>query len=268
MVDSQAIESERETLSALFLQLKEAQQLADVADEIRFNVPISDASDIWDELWLDKTPTDNTSDNTQVTQDSASYRPADSAPNSSSSASSSHPIEDHIIAFPSNGFANSAFRDLELAHRISRADDLLIHIRNLVVEKSFQFSHVIRVSPRKGVTTRARATIKKLNNEIADLGRMYSRCRSCILLLSEDLSVSSRFKALLPADVAGSTAILNPNEPGSTTIKLSWIWQTSSRHLVGFADANDEVDTYAGERAETPASLLECMFFSFPFISY
>jgi hypothetical protein len=32
-----------------------------------------------------------------------------------------------------------------------------------------------------------------------------------------------------------STAIINPNEPGSTQLKLSWIWQTSGGHRLGLA---------------------------------
>ena len=31
-------------------------------------------------------------------------------------------------------------------------------------------------------------------------------------------------------DVKASTAIVNPNEPGSTWLKLSWIWQTAGSH--------------------------------------
>ena len=89
---------------------------------------------------------------------------------------------------------------------------------------------------------------------------MYSKCRSCILILGAEPSIISRFQPLNLIDVVGSSAVLDPNEPGLTSIKLSWIWQTSTRHLIGFADANDEVDTYAGQRAETPANLLECVF--------
>jgi hypothetical protein len=83
-----------------------------------------------------------------------------------------------------------------------------------------------------------------------------------MLILGAEPSIISRFQPLNLIDVVRSSAVLDPNEPGSTSIKLSWIWQTSTRHLIGFADANDEVDTYAGQRAETPANLLECVFIS------
>ena len=48
------------------------------------------------------------------------------------------------------------------------ASEQLHHIQNLIAEKSFQFSHLIRVSPHKAVTTRARAAVKKLNDQIAE----------------------------------------------------------------------------------------------------
>ena len=38
------------------------------------------------------------------------------------------------------------------------------------------------------------------------------------------------FKVLTVNDIKASTAIVNPNEPGSTQLKLSWIWQSASGH--------------------------------------
>jgi hypothetical protein len=165
------------------------------------------------------------------------------------------PIEEQIIALPSNGNTSNVYRELELAHRISMAEEQLNHIRSLIADKSFQYSHVIRVSPKKGVTTRARAVVKKLNNQIAEYCRMYSRCRSCLEILGAENSILSTFKVLRPLDVAGSTAVLNPNEPGSTGIKLSWIWQSSARRF-GIADD-------AESHADNPASLIECVCISF-----
>ncbi|KAF8801024.1 hypothetical protein BYT27DRAFT_7116196, partial [Phlegmacium glaucopus] len=42
-------------------------------------------------------------------------------------------------------------------------------------------------------------------------------------------------KPLQPEDIRASTAIVNPNEPGSTQLKLSWIWQTAGGHRLGLA---------------------------------
>jgi hypothetical protein len=61
---------------------------------------------------------------------------------------------------------------------------------------------------------------------------------------------------LNPSDIAASTIVINPNDPGSTRISLSWIWQTSARHILAFsAEQNDNPVTNADDQN----SLLECM---------
>ena len=272
-VDSQIIETEREELTALFLQLKQAQQLAAVAEPNTTSFPHADV-DVWDDLAFDPVPA-----SAEDLPTSAERRQAAAGASGGSAKASSQPvqsksaripgivpIEDQLIALPSNGNTSNIYRELELAHRISAADEQLNHIRNLIAEKSFHFSHIIRVSPRKGVTTRARAAVKKLNNLIAEHCRMYARCRSCILILGAEENILSRYKLLEPTDVAGSTVILNPNEPGSTAISLSWIWQTSARHLVTFTRTDAEVDD--PPPADIPVSLIECMLFLFNMIYF
>ena len=244
-IDREIIQTEREELTSLILNLKQLQQAAAVGEPNAPNVSSSDTIDAWDDFAFDPIPV------------SAESVPSNSTP-SSSKKSSNHtgpvPIEDQIIALPSNGNTNTneVYRNLEIAHRISTAEELLNHIRNLIAKKSFQFSHVIRVSPRKGVTTRARAAVKKLNNEIAEQCRFYTRCRSSLLVLGADPSILSEYKNLNPSDVAGSTAVLDPNKPGSTSIKLSWIWQISARNILGFGGTNESPD-------DIP-SLTECKF--------
>ena len=76
------------------------------------------------------------------------------------------------------------FDQLEIDHHIASANNQLNLIQNLVVEKSFQYSHVIQVSPQKGVTTRSQAGVKKLNNEITEHCHMY--------LTKQNLSRSSQ----------------------------------------------------------------------------
>ncbi|KAF8814634.1 hypothetical protein BYT27DRAFT_7249673 [Phlegmacium glaucopus] len=102
----------------------------------------------------------------------------------------------------------------------------------------FQYSHVIRVSPRKGVNTHSRAAVKKLNLKILVHCRMYTQCRACLLRLGADPAVLSCFRILTPDDVKTSTAIMNPNKPGSTQLTLSWIWQTAGGHRWGLATGN------------------------------
>ncbi|KAF9521304.1 hypothetical protein CPB83DRAFT_739943, partial [Crepidotus variabilis] len=53
--------------------------------------------------------------------------------------------------------------------------------------------------------------------------RAYRRCRAALerLITSEDLG---SWPELLPEHVKGSTAVRQPNIPGSTEVRLSWIW--------------------------------------------
>jgi hypothetical protein len=154
------------------LQLKQVQQDAGVME---INIPsniIHNPEDVWDDI---------------VNEPIAGALPGQ-LPASSLTSAPSHsntnatllngplPIENYIIALPSNGNITNDLRDLELVHRISQADHQLNQIRNLIAEKSFQFSHVLRVAPRKAVATRSRTVVKKLNNEIAGHCRLYSKC--------------------------------------------------------------------------------------------
>jgi hypothetical protein len=228
--------------------------------------------DIWDDLAFD--PIEAISVSSVPNPIQAEVRPSnvmspDTTRSNTVGSIGPFPIEDQIIALPSNGNTSVVYRDLELTHRIRLAEEQLNHIRNLIAEKSFQFSHVIRVSPRKGATTRSRAAVKKLNNQIAEHGRMYGRCRAAIQILKADDIILSRLKILTPTDVGASTAMLNPNAPGSTRIKLSWIWQTSSRHIVELplshtqhADSSDSHVPMAEPVPEGFESLSECIFYS------
>jgi hypothetical protein len=255
------IESERDELTALLLQLKQIQQTAGVAEPNTtiLTTPDTVTIDVWDRLAFDAVLTDAVY---SVDEGPASlpttHRPTGQLP-----------IEDQIIALPSNGNASNIYRGLEITHRMSLAEEQLNQIRNLIADKSFQYSHVIRVSPRKGVTTRARAAVRKLNHQIAEHCRFYARCRSSLLILVAEPSIISRFKVLNPVDVVGSTAVLNPNQPGSTSIKLSWIWQSSSRNIIGYtgnatqpgrdvADASSSLPGHPSDVVEDLPSLLEC----------
>jgi hypothetical protein len=134
------------------------------------------------------------------------------------------------------------------------AETHLNRIRDLIAEKSFQYSHVIRVSPRKGVNTHSRAAVKKLNLQISIHCRFYTQCWSRLETLGADPATLQQFRKLTTDDVKASTAIVNPNEPGSTQLKLSWIWQTAGGHRWGLT---------SGTNTSTPAddiNVLECKF--------
>jgi hypothetical protein len=257
------IQTEREELTALILQLKESQHAAGVADTNMLPRIDSNSVEIWDDYLNDAV-----SSNAEQTH-------TDLPPHHNSMFTIGPvSIEDLLIALPSNGTTENVHRALELTHRISHADRHLNRIRDLIAEKSFQYSHVIRVAPRKAVSTRSRAVIKKLNLQISAHCRMYSRCRDCVVSLGADQSTLARLKVLNLEDVKASTAILNPNEPGSTRIKLPWIWQTTAQNRIGafgslrspatIENDNAEADsnTSVNYTAERHTTLFECTFTS------
>ena len=250
----------------LIVQLKQAQQAAGVAEPNMIINSQSDQVDIWDDLAFDPV----TNNNAEFTADPGITNPAASSESGKKNEIIGPvTIENQTIALPSNGNTSLVYRDLEISHRISIAEEQLNHIRNLIAEKSFQFSHVIRISHRKGVTTRSRALVKRLNNQIAEHGQMYTRCRASLLLLNADESIMTRFKVLTPSDINASTIVINPNAPGSTRISLSWIWQTAARHVLSFTGTSSDIAEMM-DSSQTHvidhSSLLECTLMSLRYI--
>lgn len=135
---------------------------------------------------------------------------------------------------------NEALCQEELKLRIKQATRYLAAIREAVAEKSFQYTHVMRSAPSQGVRTRSRGVIAKNNDRIAFSCRIYARAREAMIRLRADDNTLIRFRNLLKEDVSASTAILNPNIPGSSNRRLSWIWQT-------------------GPSASGPDTMRECM---------
>ena len=171
-IDADSIHIEWAKLSTLFLQLKQMQQEAGVAEP---NAPIissSEISDAWDDLAFDPVLPDANTTPISFVPEPVSFQPSRNPKHDIGPA----PIEDQIIALFFNGNISANYRNLELSHHISSAEDQLDQIQNLIAEKSFQFSHVICISPCKRVTMRARSTVKKLNNQIAEHCRFYARC--------------------------------------------------------------------------------------------
>jgi len=123
-------------------------------------------------------------------------------------------------------------RKMELTLRIKQATRYLAAIREAVAEKSFQYAHVMRKSPSKGVRTRSRTVISKLNERIALRCRVYGRARSALVRLGADEDTLKTLRVLLKDDVKASSAMINPNSTGSSSVTLSWIWQ-SRAGLIG-----------------------------------
>jgi hypothetical protein len=154
----EAIKKDCGQLTVVYLELRRAQQATNIMESN--NVPFVDVDGlyIWDEVELDIIPN---SDDMPMELDQA----PETAPAGNSLGPST--IKNYLIPLPSNGNVDICHRNLELTLRSSRAEHHLACIRELIAEQSFQYSHVMRVSPRKGTTTHSRASVKKLNTEIA-----------------------------------------------------------------------------------------------------
>jgi len=152
------------------------------------------------------------------------------------------PIENRPLPLPSYNGWGIELSNIELQLRQQQASRILLSIQTTIADKSFQYSHVLCVAPRKSVKMRARSVIAKLNSKIATYCCIYTRCRSAMVRLGADAAILDRFQLLTRADVKASTALLNPNVPGSSSVRLSWIWQHGSVMQTGSSD-----------------SLLECM---------
>src|SRR5258705_464547 len=90
----------------------------------------------------------------------------------------------------------------------------------------FQYCHVMRNAPTKPVRTQAQGLIAKINGQIGQSCRVYGRARAALVRLNADEATLNKFLVLSKDDVKASTAILNPNIPGSSSHRLSWIWQS------------------------------------------
>lgn len=139
------------------------------------------------------------------------------------------PPEQRPIYLPSTHLPEGhALRREELKLRIKQAARYLAALRESIADKSFQFSHVFRDAPSKTTRTRSRGIIAQLNNRITWYCRIYGQTRAAMVRLGADEKTLATFQVLVKDDVKASTAILDPNEPGSSSIKLSWIWQTKA----------------------------------------
>jgi len=178
------IEKDRGQLTVLYLDMRRAQQATNIMESN--NVPFVDVDglNIWDDIELDIMPN---SDDMLLDSDATS----EAAPAPAINSSGLLPIEDYLIPFPSNGNMDIRYRNHELTLRSSHAEHHLSRIRDLIAEKKFQYSHVVRVSPCKGTTTRSRASVKKLKTEIALHCRMYTRCRACLIMSLAQLASNS-----------------------------------------------------------------------------
>lgn len=123
--------------------------------------------------------------------------------------------EHRTVAIPSRWISQgNIYQAIECDLHVTQADKCLQMLRDLIADKSFQYSHVIRVAPRQAVRTWARALIAQLNHKISYFSRVYGQCRLAMMRLGMDNATLSRYGILEKQDLKSSTALLNPNEPG------------------------------------------------------
>lgn len=215
------------------------------------SIPQENHVEDWDTIFEDPDEDDPTDggDQDYPTDDSPPLGPEASVP-----ALTPVAVELQPICLPSTRNVTSGHEDIELSLRSDQAKNHLHQLRELIAEKSFQYSHIIRVAPTKGVKTRARGTVKGLNMKIAFHCEVYSQCRSRMIVLGADDRTLRQFRELQKEHIKASTAILNPNIRGSTTLQLSWIWHEVAGDILPGADAQISADN--------AAAILECKSFS------
>jgi hypothetical protein len=201
-VDQEIIDEKREALAAMFVQLTDLQSAAGIIENKGKEKVVLDDETEYDDY---EEPTVKPVTHLTLT-----------------------PIERKIIVLPSNGNveANPSASDLEIKFRKMQAHSQLNRIRDLIADISFQFSHVIRGQIRKNIRTRSQKRVKSLHDELTLQARIYTRCRNHLVALDCGQSILGQYRELRKEDLKSSTAILEPNQPGSTSLKLSWIWHS------------------------------------------
>ena len=229
--DRKQVERLRESLTAQFDVLDQlynrlTENISSIDDRLRVNEPLAcDDPSAFDDM--DENDGDGSTD-----EHADSLRTQISA--LGTAGESARPPEMKCLSIPSTWVStDNPHRAVELCLRMKQASTTLQALRDNIADKSFQYSHVIRVAPNKGVRTRARTTIGKLNHVIAHHCHVYGRCRAAMVRLGADDQTLGIFQILLKEHITSSSALLNPNAPGSTRVRLSWIWQT------GCSDTNN-----------------------------
>jgi hypothetical protein len=134
--DTQSVKREREALASHLVTLTQLQNAANIADH---------------EIIPSRITRDNEAefDNSDDLDPSDEDTPAASGPShSSADITNAIPVEQQIF-LPCNG----ALADVEINLRKNQASRLLHQLQELIANKSFQYSHIIRTAPRKGVCT-------------------------------------------------------------------------------------------------------------------
>ena len=260
--DQRLIEKKRQMLSAMMIRLKELQDSAKITTKLGTVEPAKE--------------------NEEGQFDDTIQLPDGADASGQTTRLDPTAVERHVLTLPSNGNVSEDFAWLEIRDRVKQARRQITRLRDLIADISFQYSHVVRNAPRKGFRTAAQKRVRVLHHELSFNARLYSQCRSRLITLNCGERLLGMFRVLTRQDLKASTEILRPNEQGSSSVKLSWIWQTGRYFLFqgnGGAEAGRITD--AAPRASTsdaglsrsqpepdagndtntdPATLLECTY--------
>lgn len=217
--EQRLVEKKRQMLSTMMVRLKELQDLAKITTKLGTVEPINEE----EEGQFD--------DNVQSPDN----------PNAGGQKTSLEPgaVERHVLTLPSNGNVNEDVASLEIRDRVKQARRQITQLRDLVADISFQYSHVVRNAPRKSYRTAAQKRVRVLHNDLSYHARIYTQCRNRLITLSCEESLLMMFRVLTRQDLKASTEILKPNEHGSSSVRLSWIWRTGRYFLFQPKDGNE-----------------------------
>ena len=250
--DGRKLENLRTSLVPLLAQLTQLQVASGVYKCVQSQTTHRNYSlEEWD--ILDETPDQERPDGKATLVQTSQLAPDGLAPDGLAPRDTTLPIELQTISLPSNKNVTPGYDHLKILLRKNQAKTHLNHLCKLIAEKSFQYSNLIWRAPRKRVITRATGTVKGINMQISFHSQVYSQCQSCLIHLGADTPTLQQFHKLKRQDIRASTAILTPNEAGSMTLELSWIWHDVVCHILPCANA---------DFSDNPATILECILFS------
>lgn len=209
--DQRLVEKKRQMLSAMMIRLKELQDLAKITTKLG--------------------TVNQTNDEDEGQFDDTVHSPDN--PNAGGQETGQDPsaVERHILTLPSNGNVSEDVSAIEIRDRVKQVRRQITRLRDLIADISFQYSHVVRNAPRKSYRTAAQKRVRALHNDLSYNARIYTQCRSRLIVLNCEESVLRMFRVLTKQDLKASTEILRPNEQGSSSVKLSWIWRTGRYFL-------------------------------------
>jgi hypothetical protein len=200
--EQEIIDEKRAALVAMFAHLRDLQSIAGIVENSVNEKPVLDNETEYDE-----------------------YDEYDESANQTTPVL--NPPERKVIVIPSNGNVKTDISDLEIKFRTRQANTELNQLRDLIADISFQFSHIIRGQIRKNIRTRSQKRIKLIHNQVTLHARIYARCRNHLVALDCGETILRQYRVLTKEDLKSSTEILDPNRPGSTRLRLSWIWHSS-----------------------------------------